>query len=205
MLKQTYFSLIQKYADHPLVVEAMWAEIELSYSHPGRYYHTLAHLGDLLYRLREIKGMIQEWDVILFSIYYHDVVYNILKNDNEEKSAQLANTRLNAIGVPGNLVQLCLQQILATKNHSPETDPDTNHFTDADLSILGQDWPRYSAYAANVRKEYAYYPDEQYNPGRKKVLEHFLQMKNIYKTDFFFQKFENNARKNLQRELEILL
>lgn len=43
-----------------------------------------------------------------------------------------------------------------------------------------------------------------YNRGRKKALKHFLEMDRIFKTDYFFQKYENQARINLQKELEIL-
>jgi predicted metal-dependent HD superfamily phosphohydrolase len=62
----------------------------------------------------------------------------------------------------------------------------------------------YSDYYKNVRKEYSIYPNLLYNPGRKKVLKHFLAMGKIFKTDYFYQKFEKNARLNLQKELDLL-
>jgi predicted metal-dependent HD superfamily phosphohydrolase len=92
---------------------------------------------------------------------------------------------------------------LATKTHILAADSDTNFFTDADLSVLGSDWESYSAYFKNVRKEYAIYPDFIYNSGRKEVLKHFLGMNQIFKTDFFYAKFEAQARLNLERELQI--
>jgi predicted metal-dependent HD superfamily phosphohydrolase len=52
-----------------------------------------------------------------------------------------------------------------------------------------------------VRKEYLIYPDLIYNPGRKKVLHHFLAMDRIFKTDFFYNKFEQQARQNLRKEI----
>ncbi len=81
---------------------------------------------------------------------------------------------------------------------------DANYFTDADLSILGQDWEIYTQYYKNVLKEYAIYPNRIYNSGRKKVLQHFLTMKNIFKTEYFYQKFEETARRNIQKEIELL-
>ncbi|MDX2245424.1 MAG: hypothetical protein SF052_01505 [Bacteroidia bacterium] len=80
-------------------------------------------------------------------------------------------------------------------------DNDTNLFTDADLSILGQKREIYHAYSTNVRKEYAIYPDILYNPGRKKVLQHFLAMEQIFKTPHFQEKYEAQARANLEEEL----
>jgi predicted metal-dependent HD superfamily phosphohydrolase len=92
-------------------------------------------------------------------------------------------------------------QILATKGHTVSTDNDTNLFTDADLSILGESWELYQEYFQKIRKEYAIYPDAVYNPGRTKVLNHFLSMERIFKTDIFHEKFELNAKNNLTREL----
>jgi predicted metal-dependent HD superfamily phosphohydrolase len=62
----------------------------------------------------------------------------------------------------------------------------------------------YTQYYQAVRKEYAIYPDLIYNPGRKKVLQHFLSMENIFKTTFFIEKFETTAKLNLQREISLL-
>jgi predicted metal-dependent HD superfamily phosphohydrolase len=69
---------------------------------------------------------------------------------------------------------------------------------------LGQHWENYLAYAKDVRKEYSIYPDFIYKPGRKKILNHFLKMKRIFKTEFFFAKFEETAKENLNRELGLL-
>jgi predicted metal-dependent HD superfamily phosphohydrolase len=80
-------------------------------------------------------------------------------------------------------------------------DNDTNLFTDADLSILGKSWDAYSQYYQQVRKEYGFYPDLLYKPGRKKVLQHFLSMNSIYKTPFFKEKYEHSAIENLKHEL----
>jgi predicted metal-dependent HD superfamily phosphohydrolase len=43
-----------------------------------------------------------------------------------------------------------------------------------------------------------------YNPGRKKVLQHFLDMKSIFKTPYFIQKFETQAAKNLIAEIALI-
>jgi predicted metal-dependent HD superfamily phosphohydrolase len=132
------------------------------------------------------------------------LVYNALKSDNEEQSALIAEKRMTLIGVPQTIVNNCKKQILATKAHLEDSDMDTNHFTDADLSILGHDWETYSGYYKSVRKEYSLYPDLIYNPGRKKVLKHFLNMERIYKTDYFYLRFEEQAKGNLLREMEML-
>ncbi len=72
--------------------------------------------------------------MVLFAVYYHDVVYRVLRKDNEEKSALIAEKRLNTLNVKTNRIELCTKHIVATKAHRRSDDPDTNFFTDADLA-----------------------------------------------------------------------
>lgn len=204
MLKETFIELLTNYTDNDRLKNELWAEIEKNYASKKRQYHTLNHLENLLLQLEHVKDEIQNWEVILFSLFYHDIIYNSLKSDNEEKSAELAEKRMRQISVSNDKIQLCKEQILATKSHHKSANSDTNYFTDADLSVLGQSWETYSIYYKNVRKEYSIYPALVYNPGRKKVLNHFLSMERIFKTDFFYNKFETQAKQNLQQEMESL-
>jgi predicted metal-dependent HD superfamily phosphohydrolase len=202
VLKQTFIELTQKYSDDNRLIEILWNEIEKNYTDKNRYYHTLAHLDNLYEQLLEVKDEIEDWDTILFTLYYHDIIYNSTKKDNEYKSAELAKVRLESIAYPADKISKCVIQILSTKEHSKSIDNDANLFTDADLSILGQAWEAYSDYFKQVRKEYSIYPDFLYNRGRKKVLNQFLKMGNIFKTNLFYSKFENVARQNLANELK---
>jgi predicted metal-dependent HD superfamily phosphohydrolase len=200
MLKGIFVRLIQNYTANNLLANDLWIEIETNYQEK-----TLPHFspsGNLFTQLIVIKDQIKNWDTVLFTLFYHDIVYNSLKKDNEEKSSELAESRLKSIAVPQSIIDDCKSQILATKHHLPSQDPDTNYFTDADLSILGADWETYLAYAKQVGKEYSIYPALIYNPGRRKVVEHFLKMARIFKTDYFFIKFESQAKENLQKELK---
>jgi predicted metal-dependent HD superfamily phosphohydrolase len=204
MLKETFNELLNHYTNDTGLINSLWVEIEEQYSSKKRHYHTLEHLAHLLVQLNEVKGELKNQEAILFSLYYHDIIYNALRSDNEEKSAALAEKRMQQVSVPLSITLLCKDYILATKTHITSGDSDCNYFTDADLSILGQPWEVYEQYFKNVRKEYSVYPDLVYRPGRKKVLQHFLSMERIYKTDYFFEKFESSAKSNLGRELELL-
>jgi predicted metal-dependent HD superfamily phosphohydrolase len=204
MLKETFIGLLSNYTDDKRLINELWDEIEINYSTKKRHYHTLQHLDNLLAQLTEVKEKIQDWDTVLFTLYYHDIVYNSLKSDNEEKSALLATNRMKQMAISNRMIESCQKQILATKTHIKSTESDTNYFTDADLSVLGNSWEVYTQYFKDVRKEYSIYPDFIYNSGRKKVLNHFLKMDSIFKTEFFYNKFEIQAKQNLQKELELL-
>lgn len=204
MIKDEFVNALCNYTTDKNRVDTLWAEVEMKYSKPERHYHNLVHLNNLTEELLPFKERFTSWNSIVFAIAYHDIVYNTLKNNNEEKSADLAAKRLSAITYPEKLILHCMQLILATKNHRAGSE-ETNLFTDADLSILGTDRESYKVYAGQIRLEYSMYPDFIYNPGRKKVLIHFLEMNRIYKTPEFEDKYESAARINLQDELSALL
>lgn len=181
----------------------LWSEITTAYSENGRYYHTLNHLDHLLKELKPYQNHFQHWNTAVFAIAYHDLIYSVFRNDNEEQSAAMAVKRLQSFGFDAQQTEHCRQLILATKKHEAG-DHDTNLFLDADLSILGASQDNYLLYTNQVRSEYNIYPDLVYKPGRKKVLQHFLSMTRIFKTEPFNTRYETTARINLQWELNRL-
>jgi predicted metal-dependent HD superfamily phosphohydrolase len=203
MLQSTFTDLAKKYTDQPETITTVWNEIANNHSHSKRFYHNLTHLEHLLTQLTPIQNQIKDWDAILFALYFHDVVYNVTKHKNEEMSSEWAGKKLNLLKVPVEVVKKTRRTITATKKHELNDDPDINYFTDADLSILGTSPEAYKTYTQQIRKEYAIYPDVLYKPGRKKVLEHFLEMERIFKTNHFFELYETQARENLQEELQL--
>jgi predicted metal-dependent HD superfamily phosphohydrolase len=204
VINETFHTLLNKYSDDARVIQKMWHEISVNYSAPQRHYHTLSHLENLITELQFVSDKIFDWDTLLFAVFYHDLIYKSTSSKNEEESAEIASRRLSEIGYPTAKITKCLDMIIATKGHSVSNDPDTNFFIDADLSILGKNWDAYSTYMKQIRKEFAVYPNLIYNPGRKKVLRHFLEMEKIFKTDHFSGKYEVQARQNILKELELL-
>jgi len=204
MLKQIFTELIGKYTADPVLCNDFWVEIESAYTEPHRHYHNLTHLENLISVLKDHREVAEDYNALLFSVFYHDFIYDVTRQDNEEASAALAVLRMSMLGVPENTVRNCCEQILATKAHAENTDPDTNLFTDADLSVLGRDYSSYMEYTAQIRQEYIIYPDTLYNPGRIQVLEHFLAQNRIFKTEAFFLQSEEQARLNIKGEIALL-
>lgn len=200
MFEQVFTDSIQKFTTDPSQVKSLWLDIAAHYSDPNRHYHNLSHLDHLAKELLQVKDRIPDWDLMVFSIAYHDIIYEIGQADNEDKSADFAATALTGLLAPSQM-EKCKKAILATKNHQFNNDADINYFTDADLSVLGVNPGQYMEYSRQIRKEYGAYPDLMYIPGRRKVLAHFLHMERIYKTDFFFDQYERQARNNLKIEL----
>ncbi len=201
-LNSIWVDLLAKTQATDSEIQQLWEELEVNYQSPTRHYHTLSHLADIHTQLLPLKSKLSNWPILLFSLFYHDVIYSARRSDNEERSALLAEKRLREMRFPAIDIKLCSQQIMATKSHVLQKNADTNYFTDADLSILGREQEVYQSYCNDIRKEYSIYPDFLYYRGRKKVVKHFLQMDRIFKTTEFFDRYEQQARVNLHLELE---
>ena len=185
-------------------VDELWNEIVQRYSEPHRHYHTLDHLDNMVAELIPVMNVIKDRSTTVMAIAYHDIVYDVLKQDNEEQSAELAYQRLTQLQLPEQQKETCKTLILATKTHQISGKEDFNLFVDADLAILGAPPLFYEKYCNQIRQEYKDYPDELYIPGRIKVLNHFLEMSSIYKTRYFKDSYEKQARKNMNAELKLL-
>ena len=203
-LKKQFEQLCLPFSENHNVINTLWSEIEKRYSEKGRHYHNLLHLENMFKEIEAVKDKISNFTVVSFSVFYHDIVYNATSKSNEEKSALLAETRLAELNLNNDLINAVSTQILATKFHQKSEDEDTNYLLDADLSILGKDLESYLAYTQMIRKEYSIYPDLLYKPGRKKVLKHFLELNSIFKTDYFKEKYEVRAKKNISTEIRLL-
>ena len=200
-LRSAFLDMLQRYAVTEHEAQVLWREVVIAYGTDDRHYHTLRHLEDVQASMAEVWSQLDGPDPVLLAIVYHDLVYQATRSDNEEQSAEVMRARMLQLGLPGQLVERAARHILATKAHAKSTDPDTELFTDADLSILGAPSDRYAAYANEVRREFRIYPDLLYRPGRRKVLKHFLDMPQIFKTPYFRERFEEQARINLNAEL----
>lgn len=201
-LQQHFTQILKAYCPDAVAIQTVWENINLAYSAPERHYHTMAHLDNMLHQLLAVQQEIKDWDSTLMALVFHDLVYDALNPRNEEDSAEQASQILAKLGFPTERIERCITMILATKGHSDTTDTDTQYLLDADLCVLGAAWPDYQLYAAQIRQEYAIFPDELYLPGRAKVLQHFINMPFIYKTARFRASLEQQAKQNLAAELQ---
>lgn len=205
-LRTIWDKLAGKYCNGNELISRFYEEIERKYTSNRRHYHNLYHIAALLRFCEQYAGELNDHDVVAFAVFYHDIIYNPLRKDNEPRSAQLAVKRLQALQVPAAAIEQVKLYIEATQTHAVNAAVthmgDLQLFLDFDMSILAADWEAYEAYTRQVRKEYRIYPDKLYYPGRKQFLQHCLQTAAIFQTPVFRANYESIARKNMARELE---
>ncbi|MBN2693196.1 hypothetical protein JXR93_00915 [bacterium] len=180
-------------------------EIIENYSQNWRFYHTLNHIYDIINILKPIESKFENWNRVLWITLYHDFIYIPKNSNNEELSAQIAFEKMINFGHSEIDSQFVKSAILATKTHKEVENSDIELFLDADLSILGKKKDIYIEYQQNIRKEYSFFSDKEYNIGRVSILKYFLNMKNIYKTPHFREILETQAKENISNEIEFLI
>ncbi|MGW0030204.1 HD domain-containing protein [Streptomyces sp. NPDC003314] len=180
---------------------ARWAE-------PQRRYHTVAHLRAVLDRVDELTdqgGEGGELELVRLAAWFHDAVYRPDRSENEERSALLAEKALTEAGLTPHEVAEVARLVRLTVTHDPD-DGDLNGETlcDADLAILASDPDTYARYAAAVREEYGFVPEDTFREGRAAVLRHLLDLPRLFRTPYGAAVWEEKARENVERELKEL-
>ena len=196
-LKPRFFKLFHK--DCHSIADTYWQDLVLSYQ--NRSYHNLSHLG-YMFNLLDIytaQTGYKSADLEL-AIFAHDLVYDTTKDDNELQSATKV---LSWYGLKYCKPDSILTNIILAT--SPQTSPTTKDETlikDLDLSILGTLIPIiYNNYSSGIRQEYISYTKQDYINRRTKFLNSLLNSKRIFYTDFFYSRFETQAKENLKYEI----
>jgi predicted metal-dependent HD superfamily phosphohydrolase/GNAT superfamily N-acetyltransferase len=186
-----------------------WQAITERYLEPQRHYHTLRHVQELLEQMQLVEAELEQPYAVILMIFFHDVVYDPQAKDNEDKSAELFEQfcgRCNGC-IPDKVVQLVRDGILFTKHHMQcptWAHKDIKAFLDMDIAILGSNKERYVEYMRQIRQEYRHVPHDVYGKARAAVLQQFVAVNRLFKTDFFRDRYESVARANLQYEISVL-
>jgi predicted metal-dependent HD superfamily phosphohydrolase len=189
-----------------LITAPLRAELAAAYTAPDRHYHDLRHIEALLGLADACGDAIIDREAVEAAIWFHDAVYDTRREDNEERSAALAEERLAGTASVERIARIAAM-IRATAGHArPDFSggpaaQDCALFLDMDLSILGSPEADFDAYEADVRREYDWVTDEQWRQGRRAVLAGLLARPAIYATERFRASHEATARSNLARAI----
>ena len=175
------------------------------YTTPYRAYHNLIHINNCLDEFSEIKNFLSSKHEIELAIWFHDAIYDPYSKNNEKKSAELSYEILREQGLAESFIKKVSNYILATKHEKLFKDEDTKFLVDIDLSIFGKSKEKFDKYEKQIEQEYSRISLEQFNNGRAIIVKKFLDRTNIYQTDFFRERYEIKARKNLERSLSKLI
>jgi len=181
--------------DHD-VLEKIWQQLTDYYSESHRYYHTRGHIIDCLEFYDKIKERLSSPEAVEMSIWYHDVIYDTMDRNNEEKSAELFQLHANGYFTDG-FIKRVTDLILATTHSKSPIDQDAAYLQDIDLCSFGETWGNFLLDGDNLRKESPHLSDDQYYDGKIVFFQMLLNRERIYFSDYFYNCYEETARRNI--------
>jgi predicted metal-dependent HD superfamily phosphohydrolase len=182
----------------------VYEELMARYSAPERHYHTLQHLDECFARLAEHRQLAEHAHEIELALWFHDAIYDVRKQDNEERSAAWAEEVALREGLPPRVAASVRDLIVATRHDAIPVTRDGALLVDIDLAILGAPVERFDEYERQVREEYGWVPAPLFRQKRCEILEAFLARPHIFSTGDFQAKYESQARTNLDRSIAAL-
>lgn len=195
-------------------ITQVYQELLAGYAEPHRAYHSVQHLAECISLFEQVIHLAVEPALLEIALWFHDAIYETrqapdqlnskpISNDhlsNEQKSADWAAQFLKRCKVNPAIILQVTQLIMATQHHQASTN-DEKLIVDIDLAILGATPARFAQYQQQIREEYDFVAPALFTLKRREVLAGFYQRPRIYQTDYFYSRYEQQARENLQTAL----
>ena len=186
-----WLALIARVTETPRhdAARAVFDDLHTRYTAADRRYHDIHHINDCLQLFDKGRALVR--NPMPSSLRSGSMMRSMTAtNPTMRRPARAWRIRLMQLGVPRATRQSVCDLILATQHNAPPADPDAALLVDIDLSILGEPAPKFDAYEAGVRFEYAWVTESAFRAGRSQVLQSFLDRPRIFTTDYFGAAFE---------------
>ena len=85
--------------------EAVWQALVAAYEADGRFYHNLTHIEQTLAVAEQLKAVAVDFTAVQLALWFHDVVYDPRRSDNEAQSAAFAERVLRPLGFPNERLE----------------------------------------------------------------------------------------------------
>ena len=147
--------------------------------------------------------------VVILALFYHDVIYDVNRKDNEEASARAWVDYARKHGADSRTTALVSDLILMTAKHRVEEDGRSQEdlklfkiMSDADMSVFLSSSETYFEYAQSIWKEYHSFGREKFIAGRLQFLS-TVEPESLFYTEKAVDLL-HVARRNLTQERALL-
>lgn len=189
-------------------VEGAWRIIHGSYNERHRLYHTLRHIDYCLnkyeeYRAHEAISKHGAFPETELAIWLHDLRYDTHRDDNEQESSLWACVLLKSLLLDDVVCTHVAHLICQTKHGKPACmlEQEGQIVLDVDLAGFAKPYNEFIKDTQRIRLEYDWAPKGDFCEKRSEILQGFLDRPRIYQTDYFYNKYEAQARENLKRAI----
>ena len=183
---------------------AVFDKLVALYGEPHRCYHTGAHIEHCLRQLDIAADRMDEPDAVEMALWFHDAIYEISAKDNELRSAKLFAALAGERGSEEFRSRVHRLIMATTHLDPPPRTLDESFMVDIDLSSFGRPWEEFLSDSRAVRAEMAHLSDAEFYPGQRRFLESLAARSRFCFTDFFRERHEDRARRNIAKLRSIL-
>jgi len=194
-------NLVEGAADNS---DAIHQRLLRAYQEPHRRYHTLAHIEHCMAMFDLCESLTAVPDALEIAIWMHDAILEPGRRDNEAMSAELY-LQISADTHGDGMRRLVSRLIMATL-HDGNTleDADSIYMVDIDLSSFALSWDEFLRDSQGLRAECPHLSDADYRLNQTGFQRMLLARPRFFLSDFFFDRYEQQARNNLVRYFEYL-
>jgi predicted metal-dependent HD superfamily phosphohydrolase len=169
----------------------------------NRHYHTLRHVEYMLHHVNDFIGIGRfNSNLLKWAIWFHDIIYDSKRTDNEKRSAKALADFSRVIGIDEESIKIMEWLIILTSHKGQPQTRLEDIICDLDLREFVSD--RSHLNAEEVRKEFGHVADKEFYEGRIDFINSMLAKEFIYHTDEYRDTLEDTARHNLRKELDTI-
>ncbi len=173
ILKKNMEELIKKYT--PLLLEFGIENADFiteAWNEKYRFYHNAKHLETLMADIEKIENITtDEKNALVMTAFFHDIVYDATKQDNELQSVRVFKMRTQ----PHAQTDLISQMILDTQTHQTNSRI-SQIFSELDMKIItDSDFMALLTYEKQIFREFQHIDYSIYKIVRISILEKFAQ------------------------------
>lgn len=206
-LRKMWDEMIERLGLNPARAGKHFDELVRSYSGADRKYHDLFHVQSVVEKCREMAeeaGWDEQWSELDAALWFHDVVYDAKRSDNEAESARVAAAAFKELGLPAERIERIARMIRATRhNGTAETEMERTA-CDIDLLSLATPEATFRRNTGLIREEYKHLNDEEFRRGRAAFLEKMLGKGRTFYSEAFEEEYGLAASRNLRSAVERL-
>jgi predicted metal-dependent HD superfamily phosphohydrolase len=168
-----------------------------AYNEPQRFYHTTHHIAHCLQEFDRVKSLTGHPDAIELAIWFHDIIYQPGQGDNEEKSAETFLGFATSVLKP-ETCNLVKQLIMATLHATEKVDhSDSRLMIDIDLSGFALPWKDFLRDSQNLCAEMPDITEDEFLRRQTWFHQRLLERPGFFLTEYFSEKFQQQARDNI--------
>jgi predicted metal-dependent HD superfamily phosphohydrolase len=176
----------------------VFEKVVKKYTEPHRVYHDITHINQM-FAVAETLG-IELTAPQELAIIFHDVVYNIGDDRNEEKSVEFMEYILPNNFISQDDLSIAKRIILDTVNHDASI-PESKIVLDLDLMRLAFPFEEFLLYREKIKLEYGtVFSEVDFYQGEIRFFEELLRKERVFFTNHFP---ENSFRENAYKKILI--